>query len=68
MEKTQIRIKTAYAKIHKIYGGGKNIAIKKEETQERRKASTGRRGDTKKESKIRGKTVREKHKRGAKKI
>lgn len=48
--------------------GGKNIAIKKEETQERRKASTGRRGDTKKESKIRGKTVREKYKRGAKKI
>lgn len=28
--------------------GKNNIAIKKEKTQERRKASTGRRGDTKK--------------------
>lgn len=29
MEKTQIRIKTAYAKIHKIYGGKKQYSNKK---------------------------------------
>lgn len=49
----------------------KNIAIKREEeTQERRKASTGEEGrkNTKKGLKNRRKTVREKHKRVAKKI